>query len=30
MLKNTMESIVTFSITLKVEVEEGKNWYEAK
>ena len=30
MLKNTMESIVTFSIPIKVEVEEGKNWYEAK
>ena len=30
MLKSTMESIVTFSIPLKVEVEEGKNWYEAK
>ena len=30
LLKNTMENIYKFSIPLKVEVEEGKDWYSAK
>ena len=29
-LKNTMENVVNFKVPLKVEVEEGKDWYEAK
>lgn len=29
-LKTTMENIVEFKVPLKVEVEEGSNWYEAK
>ena len=29
-LKNTMENVVKFKVPLKVEVEEGKDWYEAK
>ncbi len=30
LLKDTMENVVKFDIPLKVEVEEGKNWYDAK
>ncbi len=29
-LRDTMENVVKFSIPLKVEIEEGINWYEAK
>lgn len=29
-LKNCMENVITISVPLKVEIKEGKNWYEAK
>ena len=30
LLKETMENVVKFDVPLKVEVEEGKDWYDAK
>ena len=30
LLKNAMENAMKLSVPLKVEVEEGKNWYQAK
>ena len=29
-LKNCMENVINLSVPLKVDINEGKNWYEAK
>ena len=29
-IKDTMENIYQMSVPLKVDIEYGKNWYEAK
>ena len=29
-LKNCMESVIKLSVPLKVEIQEGKSWYDSK